>query len=57
MVHAENVEEMKIIKENAATEIYFQGKEAFPWSAEAIKAKEERDEQMKQVIFFLINHC
>ena len=54
---ARNAEEIKVIKENAATEIYFQGKEGFPWSAEAIKAMEERDEQMKQVIFFLINHC
>ena len=52
MVHAKNAEEIKIIKENAATEIYFQGKEGFPWSAEAIKAMEERDEQMKQVNFF-----
>ena len=49
MVDARNAEEMKILVEDAAREIYFQGKECFPWSAEAIKAKEEKDEQMKQV--------
>merc|ERR1719206_1291934 len=48
MVDARNAEEMKILVEDAAREIYFQGKECFPWSAEAIRAKEEKDEQMKQ---------
>merc|ERR1719447_2743561 len=48
MVDARDESSMTMLSENAARPIYFHGKAAFPWSDDAIKALEEREEAMRE---------
>jgi len=48
MADARDESSLKLLADDAARSIYFQGEDAFPWSDEAITAMEEREKARKE---------